>query len=75
MACRVCGLTLPDAGEVGRFMRQTARLMVGVGDYDTYVAHAAANHPDKVVMTRTEFFRRSQDRRYGGGPEGTFRCC
>lgn len=75
MSCRVCGLRLPDPGEVGRFVQQTARLMVGVGDYDTYVAHRTAQHPDLPVMTRTEFFRESQDRRYGGGTKGVFRCC
>jgi len=50
--------------------------MVGVPDYDTYVAHRAANHPDDPVMTREEFFRNSQERRYGGGSTGgVFRCC
>lgn len=75
MTCRVCGLTLPDAGELGRFVKQTARLMVGVPDYDTYVAHRQANHPDQPVMTKPEFFRNSQDRRYGGSTNGVFRCC
>lgn len=75
MSCRICGLTLPDGGEVGRFLGRTARLMVGVPDYATYVAHRQANHPDQPVMTETEFFRDRQDRRYGGGPNGTFRCC
>lgn len=75
MTCRVCGLRLPDLGEVGRRVRQTARLMVGVGDYDAYVAHRQATHPDEELMSETEFFRRAQDLRYGGGPGGTFRCC
>ena len=30
---------------------QTARLMVGVPDYDTYVAHRQTTHPDQPVMT------------------------
>ena len=50
--------------------------MVGVPDYDTYVAHREANHPDEPVMTREDFFRNSQERRYGGGSKGgVFRCC
>jgi uncharacterized short protein YbdD (DUF466 family) len=56
-------------------VQQAARLMVGVGDYDAYVAHWQATHPDQKLMSKTEFFRRAQDRRYGGGPNGTFRCC
>lgn len=75
MTCRFCGLTLPDGGEVGRFLGRTARLMVGVPDYDTYVAHRRENHPDQPVMSPTEFFRERQDRRYGGGSGGVFKCC
>jgi uncharacterized short protein YbdD (DUF466 family) len=75
MTCLVCGLRFPDLGEVGRRVQQAARLMVGVGDYDAYVAHWQATHPDQKLMSKTEFFRRAQDRRYGGGPNGTFRCC
>lgn len=75
MSCRVCGLDLPDVGAVGRRLRQTARLMIGVPDYETYLAHRRANHPDLPVMNKTEFFRDSQDRRYGGGTKAAFRCC
>ena len=75
MTCQVCGLRLPDPKEVGRKLAQTARLMVGVPDYDVYVAHREVNHPDEPVMTREEFFRNSQERRYGGGSGGVFRCC
>ncbi len=75
MACRLCGLDLPDPREVGRVLRQTARLMVGVPDYDTYVAHRQAQHPEEPVMNKTEFFRNAQDRRYGVGGGRAFRCC
>ena len=76
MTCQVCGLRLTDPRQVGRKLAQTARLMVGVPDYDTYVAHREANHPDEPVMTREDFFRNSQERRYGGGSKGgVFRCC
>lgn len=53
---------------------KTARLMVGVPDYDNYVAHTKATHPDLPVMTHTEFFRERQNARYGFS-KGRFRCC
>ena len=56
-------------------MRRTARLMVGVPDYDSYVAHRRVTHPDEPVMTYEEFFRDCQDRRYGVKGDGAFRCC
>lgn len=43
---------------------KAARLMVGVPDYDTYVSHRRANHPDEPIMSYTEFFRERQDARY-----------
>ncbi len=52
-----------------------ARLMVGVPNYDAYVAHMAALHPDKVPMTYAEFFRNRQAARYGADRQGGFRCC
>ncbi len=54
---------------------RTARLMVGVPDYDTYVAHHAAHHPDAQLMTRAAFHRNRVDRRYGGSPDRVPRCC
>jgi len=52
-----------------------ARLMVGVPDYDRYVAHRQAVHPDEPVMTLKEFHRNRIERRYGGGPGSPSRCC
>lgn len=51
---------------------QTARLMIGVPDYDTYVAHMRLRHPDKPVMSYETFFNERLEARYrrGGG-----RCC
>jgi uncharacterized short protein YbdD (DUF466 family) len=48
-----------------RWAVQTARLMVGIPDYDTYVAHRRAHHPGEAVMSYTEFFRERQKARYG----------
>ena len=54
-------------------LRQTARLMVGMPDYDAYLRHMADHHPTKPVMDRTSFFRDRQQARYGGRNGG--RCC
>ncbi|HEX8217555.1 MAG TPA: CstA-like transporter-associated (seleno)protein [Allosphingosinicella sp.] len=52
---------------------QTARLMVGLPDYETYAAHRRAAHPGEPVMTREEFHRERMERRYSAGATG--RCC
>jgi uncharacterized short protein YbdD (DUF466 family) len=56
----------------GRQFAQTARLMVGLPDYDNYVAHMKMQHPDCTVMSREEFFRDRQNARYEGK---VGRCC
>ena len=53
---------------------QTARLMVGVPDYPTYVEHRRRHHPGEPVMTYEEFFRERQKARYAVG-KGRFRGC
>ncbi|AON54288.1 YbdD/YjiX family protein [Herbaspirillum seropedicae] len=56
--------------QVGR----TLNLMVGMPEYDNYVAHMQKSHPDQRVMSYEEFFRERQEARYGGkGRVG--RCC
>lgn len=52
---------------------QSARLMVGVPDYDAYVAHLREKHPDVRPLTREDFVHAAQNRRYGRGGGG--RCC
>ncbi|WP_298398706.1 YbdD/YjiX family protein [Sphingobium sp.] len=54
-------------------LRRTARLMVGMPDYDAYLRHMAQHHPDQPAMDRTQFFRNRQEARYGGKNGG--RCC
>lgn len=56
-----------------RGLAETARLMVGMPSYRTYVAHMTATHPDQPVMTEAAFFRNRQEARYGGRNGG--RCC
>ncbi len=53
---------------------QTARLMVGIPDYQVYVEHRRKTHPDLPVMTYEEFFRERQQARYAVG-KGRFRGC
>ncbi|MBO0755672.1 MAG: YbdD/YjiX family protein [Bradyrhizobiaceae bacterium] len=53
---------------------RTARLMVGVPDYDTYVQHRQTNHPGLPIMTYEEFFVERQEARYAVG-KGRFRGC
>jgi uncharacterized short protein YbdD (DUF466 family) len=50
----------------------TARLAIGVPDYDAYVAHMRAHHPGARVMNYAEFFNDCQARRYRNGRTG---CC
>jgi uncharacterized short protein YbdD (DUF466 family) len=46
--------------------------MVGIPDYERYLAHRAAHHPDEPVLSRREFFAQAIDRKYcKSGP----RCC
>ena len=54
-------------------LRQMARMMVGVPDYDAYLRHMRAHHPDRAPMDRTAFFRERQEARYGGKNGG--KCC
>ena len=75
-------MTAAAAGTAGRKVRHflacvcdSARLMVGVPNYDAYVAHMAATHPDTSPMNYAEFFRDRQAARYGAARNGGFRCC
>lgn len=58
-----------------RQVTRTARLMVGVPDYDAYVAHRQQQHPGEPVMSYAEFFRERQDSRYGAKGGKISRCC
>lgn len=51
---------------------RTARAAIGLPDYDTYVAHMRAHHPDRSPMARDAFFRERMEARYG---RGRSRCC
>jgi uncharacterized short protein YbdD (DUF466 family) len=66
------GGLLEDLGRAGRYLTQSFRLMVGVPDYGSYVAHIRATHPDQEPMSYEAFFRERQAARYGSA---TGRCC
>lgn len=63
---------LDPLGKMGRYLGQSLRLMVGLPDYQTYLAHMESTHPDRPPMSYEEFFRERQEARYGGG-QG--KCC
>jgi uncharacterized short protein YbdD (DUF466 family) len=63
-----------DIVKAGRYLGQSVRLMVGLPEYATYVAHRESTHPDLPMMSYEEFFRERQEARYGGaGKRGG--CC
>jgi uncharacterized short protein YbdD (DUF466 family) len=53
----------------------SARLMVGQGDYAAYADHIRRTHPDRAPMTEVEFFRNRENARFGVGNTSGFRCC
>ncbi len=54
-------------------LKQMAAMMVGMPDYDAYLAHMRQHHPDQLPMNPTQFFRERQEARYGGRNGG--KCC
>lgn len=52
--------------KAGKYLGQTARLMIGVPDYDNYVEHMRVTHPDLTPMTYEEFFANARMRATGG---------
>ena len=61
-----------DLRSAGRYLGQALRLMVGLPDYDTYVAHLREHHPERPIPSYAEFFNERQQARYRGGGG---RCC
>ena len=56
---------------LGRFASAVRRI-IGVPDYDRYVAHARRCHPDQPLMSRDEFTRQRMVERYS---RPGARCC
>jgi uncharacterized short protein YbdD (DUF466 family) len=71
MICR-CFPRAPDLAALRRGARDTALLMLGVGDYEAYAAHVRAKHPEQAPPTRDAFFAARQAARFAAGG---LRCC
>lgn len=61
-----------DLGTIWKTAVRFGRRLIGVPDYDTYVAHLRAHHPERPVPSYAAFFRERQEARYRGGGG---RCC
>jgi uncharacterized short protein YbdD (DUF466 family) len=59
--------------KVTHYLGQTAKLMVGIPDYEAYVAHMREHHPDQHCLSYEEFFRERQEAHYAG--KGAGKCC
>ncbi|MGO8866199.1 MAG: YbdD/YjiX family protein [Alphaproteobacteria bacterium] len=65
---------MTDVRTLYNWAARTARLMVGVPDYQTYVEHRKAFHPKEPIMSYEEFFRERQNARYAC-EKGRFKGC
>ena len=74
--CNVQGAALAKLGaRLGKGLASTARLMVGVPDYEAYVVHRQTMHPGDAIMSYEDFFRERQASRYGVNGGKISRCC
>ena len=55
-----------------RVATQTARLAIGLPDYDAYCAHVRERHPGETPMSRKRFAVARMEARYG---RDASRCC
>jgi uncharacterized short protein YbdD (DUF466 family) len=55
-----------------RDARQVCRQIFGIPDYDRYLAHAAARHPGRPVLSRSAYCAQAIEHKYGKGGQ---RCC
>ena len=55
-----------------RGLCSACRQVLGIPDYERYLAHAAQRHPGVPVLTRGDFCAQEIDRKYG---RGSARCC
>ena len=58
--------------DIARRLAATARLAIGIPDYERYREHMTRTHPGVAPMSREDFFRERLDARYG---RGRSRCC
>jgi uncharacterized short protein YbdD (DUF466 family) len=55
-----------------RLIVSSFRRIVGMPDYQTYIAHLQQKHPECAVPSEQEYFDQYVTARYSGGPT---RCC
>jgi len=55
-----------------RLLARTARAACGLPDYEAYLAHVRAHHPDREPLDRAAFVRDREAARYA---RGRSRCC
>ncbi|WP_130471458.1 YbdD/YjiX family protein [Candidatus Magnetaquicoccus inordinatus] len=57
-------------------LKEMARAMIGLPDYQLYVAHRQQQHPGQPILSEAEFIQERQEARYGkGGRNKIIRCC
>lgn len=49
-----------------RQVHHTARLMIGIPDYEAYCRHMSERHPEIRALSHEEFIRNRVEARYGG---------
>jgi uncharacterized short protein YbdD (DUF466 family) len=55
-----------------RAARQAYKQVFGIPDYERYVAHRMAHHPDQPLLPQKEFYRQAIAGKFGRGGQ---RCC
>lgn len=70
-AAPAASVTAPVQGRLARVLAIVRRI-IGVPDYDTYLAHMHAHRPTCEVLSRREFEQQRMNDRYT--KQGT-RCC
>ena len=65
---------MKSAAGLWQKLREAGGLMVGVPDYDRYLAHMQATHPDHPPLSREAFMQNRMLARYGGKGSGKCPC-
>jgi uncharacterized short protein YbdD (DUF466 family) len=66
---------MPNIRQIYYWVARTARLMVGVPDYETYVEHRRTAHPGEPIMTYEEFYVDRLNARYAVDKGRMRGCC
>lgn len=66
---------MPNIRTMYYWAARTARLMVGVPDYETYVQHRRSSHPGEPIMTYEQFYIDRLNARYAIDKGRMKGCC